>query len=158
LGERRGMTESCPLPSGRECIASAEEWKGFVDELREQWKLMWRERVDDKVRAEGIASDDFEMLFVDRGTVIIATRCYKQLDFKEILEKYGTPYDVKVKLERPLPRVGGWRKFGRGIAASCRNVKKRRRRMWPKEENGNEKTHNLQLKKGGRGWLHIKTE
>ena len=155
MGERRGMTASCQLPSGRECLAGAEEWKGFVDELREQWKLMWRERVDDKVRAEGIASDDFEMLFVDRGTVIIATRCYKQLDFKEILEEYKVPYEVKVKQEKPSPHVGGWRKFGRGIAASQR--KSERSGSWPMKEKRNGRKRQ-QLKKGGRGWLHISTK
>jgi len=30
-----------------------------VEGLRSEWKRLWTERVDDKVRAEGIASSDF---------------------------------------------------------------------------------------------------
>lgn len=153
------MTESHPLPSGRDCVASAAEWKGFVEELKRQWRLLWRERIDDKVRAEGIADKDFELLFVDRGTVISATRCYRSLDFKEILEDYGAPYDVKVKQEVPSPRVGGWRKFGREMAASRRGARARRSRLsaWRVGEAGGGKKPNRQLKKGGRGWLHMRT-
>jgi len=55
------MTESGPLPSGRDGVAGAVEWKGFVEELKRQWQLLWRERVDDKMRAEGVASSDFEL-------------------------------------------------------------------------------------------------
>jgi len=146
------MTMSYPLPSGRDCIAGAVDWKGFVEELRRQWRLLWRERIDDKVRAEGIASKDFELLFVDRGTVIVATRCYKQLDFKEILEEYKVPYEVKVKQDVPSPYVGGWRKFGRRMAASQRKIAKSQRGSWPIDDG---KRKNQQLKKGGRGWLHI---
>lgn len=146
------MTESCPLPSGGDCIAGAVDWKGFVEELKQQWRLLWRERIDDKVRAEGIADKDFELLFVDRGTVIVATRCYRQLDFKEILEEYEAPYEVKVKQEQPLPSVGGWRKFGRKIAAEQR--KSERSGSWPIRERRNGRK-SQQLKKGGRGWLHV---
>ena len=80
------MNESYPLPSGRDFAASAMEWKSFVEELRRQWKLLWIGRIYDKDKAEGIARLDFELLFVDRGTVIFATRRHKPLDFKEILD------------------------------------------------------------------------
>ena len=149
------MTESCPLPSGRDCVAGAVEWKGFVEELKRQWKLLWRERVDDKVRAEGVASSDFELLFVDRGTVIVATRCFKLLEFKEILEEYAAPYEVKVKSETPPPSVGGWSRFGREMAASQRMAGRSRRAAWPVGE-GSGKKGSLQRKKGGRGWLHFR--
>ncbi|MDH5448397.1 MAG: hypothetical protein OEX01_05275 [Candidatus Bathyarchaeota archaeon] len=152
------MTDSCLLPSGGDCAAGAMEWKGFVDELKRQWRLLWRERIDDKVRAEGIADKDFELLFVDRGTVIVATRCYKQLDFREILAEYETPYEVRVKQEEASPSVGGWRKFGREIAAVQRKARKRRRRTWVKDKARNGRKQSLQLKKGGRGWLHIRTK
>jgi hypothetical protein len=145
------MTESYPLPSGRDFIADAVEWKGFVEELKRQWKLLWRERIDDKVRAEGIANIDFEMLFVDKGTVIIATRCYKQTEFKEILEQYDMPYEVKLKQEAPPIQVGGWRKFGREMAVTQRKL----RRQWSQAETTG-KGKNMQLKKGGRGWLHVR--
>lgn len=146
------MTESDPLPSGRDCIAGAVEWKGFVEELKRQWRLLWRERIDDKVRAEGIADKDFELLFVDRGTVIAATRCYRSLDFKEILEDYGAPYDVKAKQEVPSPLVGGWRKFGREMAAGPR----RAMRSGSLSFDDKSKAKSQQLKKGGRGWLHAR--
>jgi hypothetical protein len=151
------MTESTPLLSGRENIAGAVEWKGFVEELKRQWKLLWRERIDDKVRAEGIAKDSFELLFVDRGTVIVATRRYKQLDFKEILDEYGAPYEVKVKQIVPSPYVGGWRKFGREIVASQRRTSSRKAR-WLLDAEDKGKKQGLQLKKGGRGWLHVKSK
>ncbi|UCE95190.1 MAG: hypothetical protein JSV51_05495 [Candidatus Bathyarchaeota archaeon] len=155
------MSESCPLPSGRDCIAStpvqgAMEWESFVKELRRQWGLLWRMRIDDKVRAEGIASIDFELLFIDRGTVIIATKCYKYLDFKEILDQYEAPYEVRIKQEKPLPNVGGWRKFGKKMSSSRKKVNKRRMRTYSENRTKNKK-RNLQLKKGGRGWLHFRT-
>lgn len=151
------ITKSYPLLSGRDYIVGALEWKSFVEELRRQWRLLWRERIEDKVRAEGIASKDFELLFVDRGTVVVATRCYKPLIFREILEQYEAPYEVKVKQEAPPPHVGGWRKFGREIAALRSKTSLRdKKRTWHKDEAKNKRKHSLQLKKGGRGWLHIK--
>ena len=149
------MTLSCPLPSGRDCIADAGDWKSFVGVLRCQWRLLWKERIDDKVRAEGIARKDFELLFLDQGTVITATRFFKAPAFRKILEKYEAPYEVKVKQERPPPSVGGWRKFGREIAASQRKKSDGRRRMWPIIEGKDGKGRNQPLKKGGRGWLHF---
>ena len=59
--------------------------KEFVEELKAQWKRLWRERVDDKIRAEGVASCDYSSLFVEKGTIIHATRDYRALNFKEIL-------------------------------------------------------------------------
>lgn len=148
------MEDSCPPPSGRDCTAGVIDWKGFVEELRQQWTTLWRERIDDKVRAEGIADKNFKLLFVDKGTVIMATRRYKPLEFKEILEEYEAPYEVKVKEERPLPHVGGWRKFGRQIATRARS----RRMLWLEDNSKRRRNGNLQLKKGGRGWLHLKTK
>lgn len=150
------MTESHPLPSGRDLTADAVDWKGFSEELRRQWQLLWRERIDDKVRAEGIADKDFDLLFVERGTVIVATRHFKLMEFKEILEKYNAPYETKIKQEIPNPHVGGWRKFGRQIAATRRG-NRRLRRTWSRDETKGEKGK-LQLKKGGRGWLHFKAK
>ena len=59
--------------------------KEFVDELKIEWKKLWSERLDDKVRAEGIAVNDYSSLFIDKGTIIHATRDFKVLNFKEIL-------------------------------------------------------------------------
>ncbi len=152
------MTVSCPLPSGGDFVARASDWKAFVDELKRQWLLLWRERIDDKVRAEGIASKDFELLFVDRGTVIAATRLFEPLNFKKILEQYETPYEFKAKEERPSPHVGGWRKFGKRIATMRSISERRHRRSLARDDRTPSKSQSLQLKKGGRGWLHIKTK
>jgi hypothetical protein len=32
--------------------------KEFVDELKAEWKKLWCERLDDKVRVEGVAVND----------------------------------------------------------------------------------------------------
>ena len=151
------MTDSNPLPSGGDGIAVAIDWKSFVEDLRQQWVQLWRERIDDKTRAEGVAGEDFELLFVDKGQVIVATRKYKPLEFKEVLVEYKAPYEVKVKEDRPSPHVGGWRKFGRQMAASRRTRNGDRKGLWLKDHPNNRKKK-LQLRKGGRGWLHIRSQ
>ncbi|RLI40343.1 hypothetical protein DRO69_13025 [Candidatus Bathyarchaeota archaeon] len=124
------------------------EWKAFIDELRTTWKMMWRERIDDKVRAEGIASKDYSSLFVDRGIVIIATRDFKPLDFTEILERHKPP-EIPNAIP-PSPSVGGWGKFIRNVLNKQKPSIKRRREPPQKKE----RPKNQQKKKGGRGWLH----
>ena len=109
---------------------------------------MWRERIDDKIKAEGIANQDYSMLFVDRGTVIIATRDFKPLNFREIVELYRIPEIDRVI--QPHPSVGGWRKF---IKTALTNQKsKKRKSRFQREFRINKEKQ--QLKKGGRGWLH----
>jgi len=122
--------------------------KEFVDELKVQWKLLWRNRIDDKIRAEGIANQDYSKLFVDRGTVIIATRDYKPPDFVEILQQYLSS-DAE-KLVPPNPAIGGWGKFVRSVLSKQKGSA--RRPAPPKPE----RKKDQQLKKGGRGWLHFK--
>jgi hypothetical protein len=56
-------------------------------DIREEWRLLWLGRIDDKVRAEGVANRCFSLLFVERGTVIVATRDFKPLDLREILRR-----------------------------------------------------------------------
>ena len=125
-----------------------EEWREFVDDLKKQWKILWRNRIDDKVRAEGIANRDYSLLFVDRGTVIIATRDYKPPDFVEILERHK-PADV-VNAVPPPPAIGGWGKFIRSVVSKQKRFTRRRP---PPELDRKEKQ---QLKKGGGGWLHFR--
>ena len=123
----------------------------LVDEVRIEWKLLWRSRIDDKVRAEGIADREYSLLFVERGTVIIATRDFKPLDLKEILRLHEIQ-NVE-RIVPPHPSVGGWRKFARTVLN-----KQRRARRWmesPTAPVRNRKS-NLQLKNGGRGWLHYR--
>lgn len=123
-------------------------FKEFVDELRIQWKLLWQDRIDDKVRAEGIANQDYSKLFVERGTVIIATRDYKPPDFIEILRQHELP--GVDKLIPPNPAIGGWGKFMRSVLSKRKGLA---RRLAPKEP---DRKKGQQLKKGGRGWLHFR--
>ena len=124
------------------------ELKEFVDELRGQWRLLWRDRIDDRVRAEGIANEDYSKLFVERGTVIVATRDYKPPDFVEILQQHiASGAD---KLIPPDPAVGGWGKFMRSVLRKQRELT---RRLAPPKPNRDQRQ---QLKKGGRGWLHFR--
>ena len=121
--------------------------KKLVEELRYQWKKLWQERVDDKLRAEGIATKDYSSLFVEKGTIIKATKDYKALNFSEIVENYKI-----VDLNRyicPLPGVGGWNKF---IKTKVLPMKNSRNRKYCLPVNG--KKEKQQTKKGGRGWLH----
>jgi len=124
------------------------ELKEFVDELRGEWKLLWRDRIDDRVRAEGIADREYSKLYVERGTVIVATRDYKPPDFVEILKQHISS-DAE-KLVPPNPAVGGWGKFMRNVLRKRRGPTRRRTPHEPDRREGQ------QLKKGGRGWLHFR--
>ena len=121
--------------------------KEFVEELKTEWKMLWQEKHDDKVRAEGVAVKDYNQLFVDKGTVIHATRDFKALNFKEILEEHEVQ-----NAERyipPSPHFGGWTKFVKLNITSQNMSRKQMAQLCPEE--GKEKQ---QLKKNGRGWLH----
>lgn len=114
------------------------------EEICGEWRRMWRERIDDRVRAEGIAGQDYDKLFVERGTVVLATRNFKLLTLKGILEQHRI-----VNVDRFVqvnPHTGGWRRFGRANAYKRLNDLPK-----PKPEVDNSR----QLKKGGRGWLHL---
>lgn len=120
--------------------------KELVEELKLEWKKLWRERRDDKVRAEGIAVTDYSQLYVDKGTIIHATRAYKALNFREILEQHQVE-----DAERYVPPdrfVGGWTKFVKNNIAAKPTARQRR------ENPADEKKVHQQPKKGGRGWLH----
>lgn len=123
--------------------------KELVEELKVQWKCLWRERVDDRVRAEGIASNDYAKLFVDRGTIVHATRDYKALNFKEILELHEVANADR--FVPPSVQVGGWGKFIKTNISTQRPQRNRRALLYRQEELKREKP---QPKKGGRGWLH----
>ena len=121
--------------------------KELVEELKVEWKRLWLERMDDKVRAEGIAIQDYSSLFVDKGTVIHATRDFKALNFKEILEQHQIA-DTDRYIP-PRPEIGGWNQFIRHQITSQNYPKRKRAELYeaPKKEK-------QQPKKGGRGWLH----
>lgn len=118
-----------------------------IDAVKEEWRLLWLSRVDDKVRAEGIANQRFSLLSVDRGTVIAATRAFKPLDLREILRSHVVQ-DVDLVLG-PQPSVGGWTKFAKTVL----NKQRRARELWEPMPHKN-RVRKKQLKKGGRGWLH----
>ena len=120
-----------------------------MNNVREEWRLLWHDRIDDKARAEGMANRDFELLFVERGTVIVATRDFKLLDLKEIL-RFHEVENVE-RLIPPHPSVGGWGKFARTVINKQKPVRK-----WKCPVPRQNCHKNLQLKKGGRGWLHYR--
>jgi hypothetical protein len=121
--------------------------KELVEELKTEWKKLWRERYDDKVRAEGVANTDYSSLFVDKGTVIHATRAFKALNFKEILEQHEI--DDAERYVPPDRFVGGWTKFVKN------NITKSAASKKCVANSSGEKTVKQQPKKGGRGWLHV---
>lgn len=136
------------LLSGRDFIEMSLEQKEMVEQLKTEWKKLWHERVDDKVRAEGIATGEYTKLFVEKGTIIHATRDFKALSFKEILEQ--NQIANAEKFIPPSPQVGGWAKFVKTSITIQRPQKSRRVLQY--SEPLKEKQ---QLKKGGRGWLHV---
>jgi len=139
---------SCLLPSGGDTTVETLADKDTVNEIRTQWKKLWRERIDDKVKAEGIASVDYSMLFVEKGTVVFATRDFKPLSLTDILTQHRLNANVHIP---PDPSVGGWGKFIRttiGGQAASKRIKRRDNVILPEKR----RQH---LKKGGRGWLHL---
>lgn len=120
--------------------------KQLVEELKAQWKLLWSERFDDRVKAEGISINDYERLFVEQGTVIHATKDFKPLNFKDILQHHMV--ENPERYIQPDVEVGGWRKF----------IKTELTGQRVKKSNGRplnlEKPRCQKQKKSGRGWLH----
>jgi hypothetical protein len=121
--------------------------KELVNSLKVEWKRLWVERLDDKVRAEGVAINNYSTLFVDKGTVIHATRDFKALNFREILDKHQV--DNADRYISPSPSVGGWGKFIKNDLPKKETRHKRAETYRIEEEKVKQ-----QSKKGGRGWLH----
>lgn len=121
--------------------------KEKVEELKAEWKRLWKERFDDHERAEGVAITDYSSLFVDQGTIIHATRDFKALNFKEILERHKV--ENAERFIQPSPHIGGWNKFIKNeiTGKDSRRVKRASSYIPEKKET-------QQPKKGGRGWLH----
>ena len=112
--------------------------------LKIEWADLWKYKRDDGVKAEGFSVKDYSLLYVDRGEIIHATRDYKPLSFREILEKHvGSEDASRVDLD---PRVGGWRKFARQNFPAKREKKVRR------EGPGIKPDLSQHQRKGGLGW------
>ena len=133
------------MSKGRVVAASAyAEARRLVEQLNVEWRYLWETRIDDEVRAEGIARGKFPDLFVESGTIIIATRDYRPLSFEDIVERHLSR--EVVGRVRPRPGVGGMGKF-------IKEMKRQGpvRRAPPPEP----RDKGRQPKKGGRGWLHV---
>jgi len=118
----------------------------FLLKVKEEWRLLWRERFDDRVRAEGVAVRDYPLVLMDRGCVIFASRDAKAPSFSEVVDFWASQGCIYA----PDPAVGGWGKFVRNFI--IRRSERRRIMESAKPSNGSCKKQ--QLKKGGRGWLH----
>jgi hypothetical protein len=113
--------------------------------LKTDWANLWKTKLEDDIKAEGISVEDFDMLFVDRGEIIHATRDYRPLSFREILEKHLGPEDAsRVDID---PNVGGWRKFAKQNFPAKRRQSKREK---PKVK----VDLNQHQRKAGKGWLN----
>jgi hypothetical protein len=122
--------------------------KEFLDDLKTEWKSLWQDHIEDKVRAEGMAKQDYSKLAIEQGTVIVATRDYKPLEFFDIVEDYLGVDTGKAVV--PNTTVGGWGKF---IRTNIRNQQKTTKRAAPPKPTPKKEQ---QQKKGGRGWRHAK--
>jgi len=125
---------------------SRAERDAFRSKLKEQWSLLWTERFDDRVRAEGVSVRDYPLLFTSRGHVIFATRDAKTPSFSQIMEVWASQGMVY----SPDPDVGGWGKF---IRTELYRAAHSRARTYVNGQSKCER-EKQQLKKGGRGWLH----
>jgi hypothetical protein len=123
-------------------MKDAREFKRW---LKIEWADLWKSKFDDEIIAEGISLRDYSLLDVDKGEIIHASRDYKPLKFREILEKnLGGEAAERVDVD---PQVGGWKRFAR------ENLPKREK----KTARGAPKIPfdlSQQQRKGGSGWLN----
>ena len=140
------------VPSDEPYKSRAEAQKKLVEDLKVQWKLLWSERFDDKELAEGVSVNDYSILRVERGTIIHATRDFKALSFKEILEQ--NMVENPDRFVQPQINVGGWSKFiKKEITNRSRQKCGKLAASYLAEKP--DKSISQQPKKGGRGWLHF---
>jgi hypothetical protein len=130
----------------------AEAQKKLIEELKAQWKLLWSERYDDRVRAEGVSVNDYAILDVEKGTIIHATKDFKILNLKQILEKHKV--ENPDRHIQPDINLGGWNKFIKTEITSKPAKGSRAAAYVDEKKKNSKKDTNQQSKKGGRGWLH----
>jgi hypothetical protein len=95
--------------SSKVLVSKLDARKALIEDLKTQWKLLWSERFDDRVRAEGVSVNDYAILDIEKGTIIHATKDFKILTLRQILEKYLV--DNPERYVQPDVHVGGWSKF-----------------------------------------------
>ena len=145
------LNQSLPVFTDESRESRYKAQKKLVEELKAQWRLMWYERFNDKVRAEGVSVSDYTILHVERGTIIHATRDFKALNFKEILKQQLV--EEPDRFIQPDAYVGGWNKFIKTKITSHKLQRSKNMASYIGENNPN-KRNLRQPKKGGRGWLH----
>jgi hypothetical protein len=123
-----------------------EAQKELVESLKAQWKLLWSERYNDKVRAEDVSANNYNSLSIERGTIIYANRDFKAPTFKEILEQHMIANPDR--FVQPDPQTGGWKKFVKT------QVNHRTQENTRNSQSAPNKAANQQPRKCGRGWLH----
>lgn len=127
--------------------------ESLVAEVRDQWKRMWKERIDDRVRAEGIAQTNYDLLFVEKGTVVLATRNFKLLTLQGILETHRIS-DAE-RLVQPNPHIGGWGRFVRTYITGTKRTGSMRSARKREDASIAAQKKSRRSRKGGRGWLHF---
>lgn len=137
--------------SGEDHKARAEAQKQLILELKAQWKLLWSERFDDRVRAEGVSVNDYAILDIEKGTIIHATKDFKILNLKQILEKHKV--ENPDRYVQPDVNVGGWNKFIKTeINGKVAKGSRAEAYVAEKKKTQSKKVDSRQSKK--RGWLH----
>ena len=129
-----------------ESMSERVERDDFRARLKSEWALLWGERFDDRVKAEGVSVRDYPLLFVDKGRVIFASRDAKVPSFSEAVEYWSG----QGRVYSPNPSVGGWGKFIRSTLKAQAHSRADSYRC----EKPVGRCEKQQLKKGGRGWLH----
>ena len=113
--------------------------------LKIEWADLWKSKFDHEIIAEGISLRDYSLLDVDKGEIIHASRDYKPLKFREILERnLGGEAAERVDVD---PLVGGWKKF-------ARDKLPRREKKTAREGPKIPFDLSQQQRKGGSGWLN----
>jgi hypothetical protein len=130
--------------------AKIEAQKKLIEDLKTQWKLLWSERFHDRVRAEGVSVNDYAILDVEKGTIIHATKDFKILNLKQILEKHMV--ENPERYVQPDVHVGGWNKFIK-TEINGKAKKDSRAAAYVADKCHPKKGSSQQPKK--RGWLHV---
>lgn len=120
--------------------------KETIESIKTEWKRLWEERLDDKIRAEGVATDNYSIIFVEKGTIIHATKDYKALNLREIIKKHEI--ENPERYISPDPKVGGWTKFIKSRISKNHNSSSRKNLSWNKD------LKKQPSRKSGRGWLN----